>query len=210
VSGSSAGPVRQVTELATSAPDAAARAGRWVVLPEASEARFHVRDKLVATTHGSMPVRGGAVAVSDAGDLVTGWVDVSVAGISTGNAHRDKDLRGRRFLDAEHHPAVRVEIRQASTTPTGWVASAVVTARGRQAPVDLAAETRAESGGEIRVRVTGRLDRAPLGIKAPTIVISRLVELEADLVFRRETDAEEAGAEEAGDADAGRRRTPTG
>jgi polyisoprenoid-binding protein YceI len=198
VSAASTGPVRQVAELDTSGPAAATRAGRWVVVPELSEARFHVRDKLVAITHGSMPVQGGAVSISDAGDVVTGWVDVSVVGIATGNTHRDKDLRGRRFLDAEHHPSVRVQIGRASTTSTGWVASAVVTARGKQAPVELAAETLAESDGELRVRLTGQLDRTPLGIKAPTIIIARNVALDADFTFRKVADAEEAGNGEAG------------
>ena len=194
----SAGPVRQVTELDTRGPDAAAGAGRWVVVPEVSEARFHVRDKLISTAHGVMPVQEGAVALSDAGDLVTGWVDVSVVGIATGNTHRDKDLRGRRFLDAEHHPSVRVQVRQASRTSAGWVASAVVTARGKQAPVELVAEILAESDGEVQVHVTGHLDRAPLGIKAPTFIVARVVALDADLTFRREAGAEEIGNEKPG------------
>ena len=39
-------------------------AGRWSVSPELSHARFRVRDKLVATVRGSMPVHGGVVVVS--------------------------------------------------------------------------------------------------------------------------------------------------
>ncbi len=48
----------------------------------------------------------------------------------------------------------------------------------------LSAEVVASSALEIRLHVRGRLDRRPLGIKAPSFVVGRFVELEADLTFR--------------------------
>lgn len=163
-------------------------AGRWSVAGSVSTARFQVRDKLAWTVRGSMPVESGAVVISPEGEVTEAWVDLSVVGIATGNAHRDRDLCRRGLLDAESHPTVRVAVRQGRSTPTGWTARAVVLARGAEAPVDLLVETVAESGDDIRVRVSGRLDRKPLGIQPPTFIIGRYLDLEADLMFRRETD----------------------
>lgn len=160
--------------------------GRWLVVTELSASRFLVRDKLMATVRGSMPVQRGAASVSAEGALAEAWVECSVAGIATGNRHRDADLRKPRFLDEAGHPTVRVEVRQSASTPTGWTVAAVVQARGSEAPVDLVAEVLARSSGELRLRITGRLDRMPLGIKVPTFIVGRFVDLEADLTFRRD------------------------
>ena len=89
---------------------------RWTVVPEASHARFHVRDKLVTTVHGTMPVEDGGVVVSETGAVTDGWITVSVAGIATGNAHRDRDLVKPRFLDAQQYPVVTITIDRATRT----------------------------------------------------------------------------------------------
>ena len=171
-------------------PIPAARA-QWTVVPDASQARFHVRDKLVTTVHGTMPVEDGGVVVSDSGDVTGGWVTVSVAGIATGNRHRDRDLRKPRFLDAERFPAVRITVDTTTTTSDGCTAEGNVLAKGVAVPVDLVAVLAegSPSASQVRVRITGTLDRRPLQIKAPTFVIGRYVELDADLTFRRAVDA---------------------
>jgi polyisoprenoid-binding protein YceI len=179
---------------------APASSGRWTVVPDASTATFHVRDKLVTTVHGTMPVQDGGVVVSDTGDVTHGWITVSVAGIATGNGRRDKDLLKPRLLDAERFPLVRITVDAASSTPDGWTAEGTVLARGVEVPVDLVAvpvEGDA-SASQVRVRVTGTLDRQPLSIKAPTILIGRYVHLDADLTLRRAQD--DAPARDAGDA----------
>ena len=160
-------------------------AGRWAVAPEESSAAFEVRDKLVTTVHGTMPVLGGGALVTDEGALSGAWVELSVADIDTGNAHRDKDLRAPRFLDASGHPTVRVEVDRANATDTSWTATAVLSARGQRAPLDITVEQVAGTPTEVRLQVTGRLDRSPLGIKAPTFIIGRFVDVVVDLTVRR-------------------------
>jgi polyisoprenoid-binding protein YceI len=185
----SAVPGTQVPEPAP-VPEAApvtAAAARWSVVPDASQARFHVRDKLVTTVHGTMPVEDGGIVVSDTGDVTGAWVTVSVGGVATGNAHRDRDLRKARFLDAERFPAVTITVGTANRTADRYTAEGTVLAKGVAVPVDLVAVLvdGSASASQIRVRVTGTLDRRPLSIKAPTVLIGRYVELEADLTFCR-------------------------
>ena len=165
-------------------PLAVAAAGRWRVDPSASSCSFLVRDKLVTTVRGSMPVVDGQATVGHNGTVDTAYVEVSVEGIATGNDHRDKDLRKPAFLDAAAHPRVRVGLTEKMAPEGNWSAGAVVQARGATAPMTLAAEVVECSALEIRLHVRGRLDRRPLGIKAPSFLVGRFVELEADLTFR--------------------------
>ena len=160
-------------------------AGRWMVAADASSAGFAVRDKLVTTVRGTLPVLGGGAVVSEEGAVSAAWVELSVAGIATGNAHRDKDLRTSRFLDEAGHPTVRVAVDRATLTDTGWTATAVLTARGRRAPLDVTIVHVAGTPSEVRLQVTGRLDRSPLGIKVPTFIIGRFVDVVVDLTVRR-------------------------
>jgi polyisoprenoid-binding protein YceI len=155
-----------------------------------SQARFHVRDKLVTTVHGTLPVEDGAVVVSDTGEVTGGWVTVSVAGIATGNAHRDRDLLKPRFLEAQRYPTVRITVDTTTVTSDGCTAGGTVVAKGVAVPVELVAVLveGSVSASQVRVRVTGTLDRLPLSIKAPTFLIGRYVQLDADLTFRRDVD----------------------
>ena len=172
-------------------PPVLAAPTRWTVVPQASRAGFHVRDKLVTTVHGTMPVEDGGVVISETGEVTGGWISVSVAGVATGNAHRDRDLRKPRFLDAQRYPLVRITVDTATRTSDGCTARATLLAQGIRVPVDLVAVVveGSASSSEVRVRVTGTLDRRPLSIKAPTFIIGRYVHLAADLTFRRAVDA---------------------
>ena len=187
--GATADPVNQV-----------GAAARWSVVPDASKASFSVRDKLVTTVHGSLPIEEGEVIIADGGDVTEAWVSFAVPGIASGNDHRDRDLQKPRFLDATTWPSIRVETLTATMTPTAGTARAVVLARGHRAPVDLSVDVIAATAGasndEVRIRVTGRLDRNPLGIGVPTFVIGRFLDLKAELTLRRYPAGDSPGAEE--------------
>lgn len=159
--------------------------GRWTVRPGACTARFAVRDKLLATVHGSLPVVAGEVEVSPDGAVLLAYVEVGVSGIATGNVRRDKDLRKPGFLDVERHPEVRVAATDVTPTRDGWMAEALVHARGRSAPVSLIVQPGEDGGDGLSVRVTGRLDRAPLGIRVPTFIVGRFIDLDATLTLQR-------------------------
>ena len=158
--------------------------GRWTARPDASTAGFSVRDKLVTTVRGSMPVVAGEVEVSPDGTVLEAYVEVGVAGIDTGNVKRDRDLRKPGFLDVEGHPVVRVAVTEVTPTTDGWTAEAEVRARGRSAPVTLTVRPEDGDDDQLQVRVSGRLDRAPLGIRVPTFIVGRFVDLDVTLVLQ--------------------------
>lgn len=162
-------------------------AGRWAVEP--GVAGFAVRDKLVTTVRGTLPVGDGGVTVGEAGEVVHGWVRLAVGGIATGNARRDRDLMKPGLLDGGRFPVVSLSASGgsvAAASGAGSVLEGTVLAKGVRVPVTLTATVVGDDGPDVvRVRVTGRLDRRPLGIRAPSFVIGRWVDLEAELTLRR-------------------------
>jgi polyisoprenoid-binding protein YceI len=191
---------RSVTPNRAKQPRTAVR--RWSVVATDSEAYFHVRDKLVTTVHGSLPIEAGGVTLTDGGDTTEAWISLAVPGIATGNGHRDRDLQKPRFLDAARFPSVTVEVETSTSTSTSTecTARAVLRARGQCAPLDLTVQTvtaTAEtSNPDVTIRVTDLLDRTPLGINVPTFIIGRFLDLEANLTLRRQPeDATPAGIE---------------
>ena len=159
--------------------------GVWMAVPGVSRAGFRVRDKVFGRAAGTIPVRSGTVRIGSAGAVETARVELDVTGIETGNAHRDRDLRKPHFLAAEGHPTIVVEAGPVTPGAQGWSASATVTARGATAPVDLVVTLESADETSVTVAVTGRLDRTPLGMKAPTFIVGRFIDLDVRLAFRR-------------------------
>ena len=157
-------------------------AGTWRVVPGASTARFTVRDKLVVTVRGSLPIRAGTVTLASAGLLEHAEVELDASAIDTGNSHRDRDLAAPRLLDTTTHPIVVVTAGPSAPGPAGWELAATLSARGRACPLTLRADLVSEDAAGIRVRVQGRLDRTGLHMKVPTFVIGRHLALDVDLL----------------------------
>ena len=78
-----------------------------------------------------------------------------------------------------------VEADRAVAGSEGWRLAATLTARGAAAPVDLAVAVTAVDRRTATVRVTGRLDRTGLGIRTPTFIVGRMIDIEVRPVFRR-------------------------
>ena len=84
-------------------------------------------------------------------------------------------------------------MQSATPAPTGCTARSAVHVRGHTAPLDLTIETTAVTQAadlpdpEIQIRVTGRLDRTPLRIKAASLIVGRFLDVEAHLTLRRQT-----------------------
>lgn len=160
-------------------------AGRWTLVPTESTARFRVRDKLLGWAKGTIPVRNGTVVIGSGGRVEAAEVELDVAGIDTGNRHRDNDLGKPRFLSAAAHPTIRVDSDAGPSSVDGWRLVARLTARGTTVPLELAVALLAVDEGSARVRITARLDRTGLGMRVPTFVVGRTIDIEVDAVFRR-------------------------
>lgn len=158
-------------------------AGSWHVVPETSTAGFTVRDKVVTTVHGTLPIRSGHVTMASAGQLTEASVELDATAIDTGNAHRDRDIAKPAILDTAAHPTVVVEAGSTAPGPENWELDATLSARGAQRPLALQATPLSQDGSGIRVQVRGRLDRKGLGMSVPSFVIGRYLDLDVSLLL---------------------------
>jgi polyisoprenoid-binding protein YceI len=160
-------------------------AGTWSIVPDASTASFTVKDKLMFTVHGTMPVRSGTVVLGSAGEVTRATMELDVTAVATGNARRDKDLRKPAFFDSAVHPALVVEAESTTAGPSAWQLTATLSARGASCPLELEVTPTAWEDERIRVQATGRLDRKGLGMKVPTFIVGRYVDVQVDAVFEQ-------------------------
>jgi polyisoprenoid-binding protein YceI len=125
------------------------------------------------------------VQTDDRGRPTTVTAVLDIASIATGNARRDKDLRAARFFDVAVHPEMRYSGSAVSATDDGgWTVTGSLTVGTHEAPMDLEVSLgRSSVAGTLRVVARGTVDRAAAGIKAPSFVIGRRVEVTIDAVL---------------------------
>ncbi|HSJ62715.1 MAG TPA: YceI family protein [Gemmatimonadaceae bacterium] len=105
-----------------------------------------------------------------AGSLVA---RVDVASIRTGNRLRDAHLRSAAWFDARRHPHIGLRSTGFEHSDGGLRIRAVVTVRGREAPVDV--ECSAPPQGAAATELMGRLTllRSPYGVGPPPHGVAR-------------------------------------
>ncbi len=157
-------------------------AGTWRVHDSGTRVGFTVAN-LGRTVHGTVPCAGGEVVVDATGAPVRVHADLDLAGLDTGIARRDADLRRPRFLDTDRHPTMTWSASRLVPGPDGnWTAEGVLRVRGTTAPLVVTGRVVAvdPGGAEVRVRATAELDRTAVGIRAPAVLVGRLVGIEVD------------------------------
>lgn len=165
----------------TAATRNALHPGRWTTGPTGATASFRVRDVLHRPVTGTLPVLAAWVEVGPDGLPQRVRAELDLAGVDTGNARRDKDLRGRRFfdLDGAGQTVLVFEGHDAKGTEDGWTLPGELVLRDARCPVVL----QVERTGPRSVRATAQLDRRDLGLRAPRLLVGLVVALtvEAEL-----------------------------
>jgi polyisoprenoid-binding protein YceI len=133
----------------------------------------------LAKVTGGFHAADGAVTVGPAGATIR--VEIPSASFHTGNARRDKDIHGKRFMDVANHPTMTF-----TGTATGDLAGesgridGELSFRGR-APVTL---TVARVPGEpMRFTATGVLNRYHAGLAMARGIIGRDLTVTIDAVL---------------------------
>jgi polyisoprenoid-binding protein YceI len=136
--------------LAASAPAASAQApsrgggtsgaSTWRIDAGHSELSFRIRH-LVSRVRGNFDQWTGTV-VADPRNLAAGTVEVTIdpATIDTGNANRDRDLRGSDFFDVARFPTITFRSRRVEATGSRLRVTGDLTMRGVTKPVVLEGE----------------------------------------------------------------------
>lgn len=163
----------------TAAARSLVRAGTWRVSDSRTQVRFSVRN-LGIPVHGSVALRCGEVEVDADGDPVRVRAEFDLDSLVTGSLRRDADLRQARFLSVDRQPVmVWACDRFTRSADGGWLAAGRLSVRGTASPLEVAGIAEPADGG-ILVRGAATLDRLAVGIRAPRVVVGRVVRIEID------------------------------
>ena len=150
--------------------------GRWSTGPTTAVASFRARDVLHRPVTGTLPVRSATVEVGADGQPERVRAELELAGVDTGSARRDRDLRGKRFLDVERGDVLLFTAGPATATADGWTLPGELDLHGARCPVVL----QVQRTGPSSVRATAQLDRRDLGIRVPRLMVGSVVVVTVD------------------------------
>ena len=163
-------------------------AGTWTVDLAHTRAEFAARHLFGSTVHGTVGVTAGTIEVGTDGRPVRLHATLDPASIDTGNARRDADLRGKRFLAVDAYPLMEATADRIAATARGWHVDAVLRGRGCEAPVRIDATLEgAATAPRLQVSGTARLDLRDVGIRVPGFLVRRFVDLSVSAQLTRQT-----------------------
>ena len=164
-------------------------AGTWTADLTQTRAGFAARHLFGQTVRGTIAVTGGTLDVGPDGQPRRFQATLDPASIDTGNARRDSDLRGRRFLDVGTYPLMEAAADAIDVvTADRWRTDAVLRVRRSEAPLRIEA-TLDVLPAEARLLVSGtaRLDLRDAGIRVPGLLVRRFVDLSFSAQLTRQT-----------------------
>jgi polyisoprenoid-binding protein YceI len=123
----------------------------------------------------TIAIRSGTVMVGAGPELSTVSADLDAASFTTDDPRRDKDVRGKRFLAAETHPAIGFRSTGLTRTADGWQLTGVLSVRGGSAPLALTLLDAEPTADGYRFRATTTVDRVAAGVSAGRALIGRHV-----------------------------------
>lgn len=152
----------------------------WRVSTTDSTATFAVRELGAFRVRGTIPIVAGAVWVDSTGAVSAVGGELDPAGVATGSARRDKDLRSRKFFDVANRDRWTFTADQVDRTARGWTVRGTFTAR-TTCRLDLDVAQQSTGSGSRYVTATATLDRREAGIRAPRFLVGRKVHVELRL-----------------------------
>jgi polyisoprenoid-binding protein YceI len=162
-------------------------AGTWSVDLAHTRAAFAARHLFGSTVRGTIAVTAGTIEVGTDGRPVRLHATLDPASIDTGNARRDSDLRGKRFLAVDAYPLMEVVADRIAATARGWHVDAVLCGHGCEAPVCIDATLEgAATALRLQVSGTARLDLRSVGIRVPGVLVRRFVDLSVSARLTRQ------------------------
>jgi polyisoprenoid-binding protein YceI len=165
------------TELSTKI-----RPGTYSIDPARSTCRLtatHVFGlKPVAAT---VALRGGTVTVAADPERSTASAELDAASFRSDDPRRDKDIRGKRFLDTANHPVIAFRSTGWVRGATGWQLTGVLSVRGRDSEVRLDVDRAESTSDGPRFTARATVDRVTAGVSAGRAIIARPVRIELDI-----------------------------
>jgi polyisoprenoid-binding protein YceI len=157
----------------------------WQVDTIASTAHFSVRNFGVKRVRGQVALVDGEAVLGPDGGVLSLRGQVEAAGIDTGNARRDTDLRGAKLLSVATAPTWTFESREVRRDGDEWHVTGRLTVRDSCDVTWRVSGVEDVAPGVVRVSATASLDRRDAGVRAPRVLIGQQVDVELQVVLRR-------------------------
>jgi polyisoprenoid-binding protein YceI len=129
---------------------------------------------------GTMPIRSGTVVVADEPRRSTVSAELDAAGFTTDDPRRDRDVRGKRFLDAAAFPTIGFRSTRVVRAAEGGQIIGVLSVRGGSTEVTLQVTEVVPTVDGYRFTATTTVDRAAAGVRSP--VVGRLIQVRLTVV----------------------------
>jgi polyisoprenoid-binding protein YceI len=160
-------------------------AGTWTVDLAHTRASFAARHLFGQTVPGTITVTAATIEVGQDGHPQRLHATLDPASIDTGQARRDCDLRGKRFLAVDSYPLMEIIADQITATAEGWRADAALRGHGCEAPLRIDATLEAAAAHRLQLSGSARLDLRDAGIRVPALLVRRFVDLSVSAVLTR-------------------------
>jgi polyisoprenoid-binding protein YceI len=154
------------------------RPGTYAIDPATSTVRFTATHVLgLKPVDGTMAIRSGTVVVAAEPRRSTVSAELDAASWTTGDERRNRDVRGRKFLDADRHPVIGFRSTHVMRDADGWQIAGVLSVRGGSCEVVLSLT----GTGPDRFTATARVDRVAAGVTAGRAIIGRYLDVTLDV-----------------------------
>jgi polyisoprenoid-binding protein YceI len=130
----------------------------------------------------TMAIRAGTITVAADPARSTASAELDAGTFRTDDPRRDKDIRGKRFLDVARHPVIA--FRSTGCTRSaggGWQLAGVLRVRGHDSEVTLVLDDLEPTADGYRFVARCTLDRVAAGVKSGRGIIARPIHIELDI-----------------------------
>jgi polyisoprenoid-binding protein YceI len=154
------------------------RPGTYRVDPTRSAVRFTATHVFgLKPVDGTMAITSGTVAVADALRRSTVSAEMDARSWATDDQRRDKDVKGKRFLDVDAHPMIGFRSTRVTGGSAGWQIAGVLSVRGGSTEVMLDLTEIVSTVDGYRFTATATVDRVAAGVPGGRAIIGRLLKV---------------------------------
>ncbi|MBM2621542.1 YceI family protein [Actinoplanes sp. LDG1-06] len=158
------------------------RPGTYTLDPRRSTCRLtatHVFGLKPVTA--TVDLRGGTVTVADDPAASTASAVLEAGSFRSDDERRNRDVTGRKFLDAEQHPTIAFRSTGCRRGESGWLLDGVLRVRGVDSAVTLTIDVAESTGDGCHFVASATVDRVAAGIGTGRAIIARPVRIRLDL-----------------------------
>jgi polyisoprenoid-binding protein YceI len=160
-------------------------AGTYHLDPATSEITFEAKHLFgLGTVRGSFEFESATVEVASPVERSSAKATVNAASYASGSKARDKQVRGKKFLNAAAFPAITFSSTGLRRVDGSWVLDGQLTVRGHSEPIALAIVESATANDTLTLVATTRIDRYAFGIKASRGMAGRYLDMALRLIAR--------------------------